>query len=207
MLLTDWFSLLAICLMGAMFPGASLAVVLRNTLNHSRLHGMVTGISHALGIGLYALLSVLGLVLLLQQSPLLVKAISYAGAVYLLWLGYQGLIAKAHTGRHAAIQTHQTTLLDAARDGLLMALLNPKVGLFFLALFSQFVQENMSFAAKAVFVSTITLVDGGWYVLVASVLSRSRLLDTLRQQQVWVERILGGILILLALKILLGNGY
>lgn len=205
--LTDWFSLLAICLMGAMFPGASLAVVLRNTLNHSRLHGMVTGISHALGIGLYALLSVLGLVLLLQQSPLLVEAISYAGAVYLLWLGYQGLIAKAHTGRHAAIQTHQTTLLDAARDGLLMALLNPKVGLFFLALFSQFVQENMSFAAKAVFVSTITLVDGGWYVLVASVLSCSRLLDTLRQQQVWVERILGGILILLALKILLGNGY
>ncbi|MBJ6610694.1 MAG: LysE family translocator [Candidatus Thiothrix moscowensis] len=205
--LTDWFSLLTICLMGAMFPGASLALVLRNTLNYSRLHGMVTGISHALGIGLYALLSVLGLVLLLQQSPLLVEAISYAGAVYLLWLGYQGLIAKAHTGRHAAIQTHQATLLDAARDGLLMALLNPKVGLFFLALFSQFVQENMSFAAKIVFVSTITLVDGGWYVLVASVLSRSRLLDTLRQQQVWVERILGGILILLALKILLGNGY
>lgn len=205
--LTDWLSLFSICLMGAMFPGASLAVVLRNTLNHSRLHGVVTGIAHALGIGLYALLSVLGLVLLLQQSPLLVKTISYTGAIYLLWLGYQGLSAKAHTGRHAAIQTHQTTLLDAARDGLLMALLNPKVGLFFLALFSQFVQENMSFAAKAVFVSTITLVDGGWYVLVASVLSRSRLLDTLRQQQVWVERILGGILILLALKILLGNSY
>ena len=74
--LTDWFSLLAICLMGAMFPGASLALVLRNTINHSRLHGMVTGVSHALGIGLYALLSVLGLVLLLQQSPLLAKAIS-----------------------------------------------------------------------------------------------------------------------------------
>ena len=201
--LTDWFSLLAICLMGAMFPGASLAVVLRNTLNHSRLHGMVTGVSHALGIGLYALLSVLGLVLLLQQSPLLVKAISYAGAVYLLWLGYQGLMAKAHTGRHTAIQTHQATLLDAARDGLLMALLNPKVGLFFLALFSQFVQEGMSLTAKTLFVSTIAIVDGAWYVLVAAVLSQGKWLEWLRQHQVWVERILGGILILLALRIFL----
>lgn len=204
--LTDWLSLLSICLMGAMFPGASLAVVLRHTLNHSRLHGVVTGIAHALGIGLYALLSVLGLVLLLQQSPWLVKAISYAGAAYLLWLGYQGLMAKPGNGHHTHLPTPTATLLDAARDGFLMALLNPKVGLFFLALFSQFVQENMSFVTKTVFVSTLTLVDGGWYVLVASVLSHSRLLDTLRQQQVWVERILGGILILLALKILLGHG-
>ncbi|MBU0656269.1 MAG: LysE family translocator [Gammaproteobacteria bacterium] len=203
MTFTIWLSLLAICLMGAMFPGASLAVVLRQTLNNSRLHGVVTGIAHSLGIGLYALLSVLGLALLLQQSPLLFRAISYAGAAYLLWLGYQGLMAKPGSGHPALTQANATSLLDAARDGFLIALLNPKVGLYFLALFSQFVHEDMSLAAKAVFVSTITLVDGGWYVLVAAVLSQGRALLWLKRHQVWIERGLGVILILLALRIFL----
>jgi threonine/homoserine/homoserine lactone efflux protein len=201
MTLTTWLSLLALCLMGAMFPGASLAVVLRQTLNHSRLHGVVTGIAHVFGIGLYALLSVLGLVLLLQQSPLLFRGISYAGAAYLLWLGYQGLMAKPGNGHQAGLQTAAVSLLDAARDGFLMALLNPKVGLYFLALFSQFVHEGMSFTAKTVFVGTITLVDGCWYVLVASVLSQGKTLVWLRQHQVWIERTLGLVLILLALRI------
>lgn len=205
MTFTTWLSLLALCLMGAMFPGASLAVVLRQTLNHSRLHGVVTGIAHAFGIGLYALLSVLGLALLLQQSPLLFRGISYAGAVYLLWLGYQGLMAKPGNSHQAGLPTATGSLLDAARDGLMIALLNPKVGLYFLALFSQFVHEGMSLAAKTVFVGTITLVDGGWYVLVASVLSQGQILAWLRQHQTGVERLLGGGLILLALSILLGN--
>lgn len=203
MTFTIWLSLLAICLMGAMFPGASLAVVLRQTLNNSRLHGVVTGIAHSLGIGLYALLSVLGLALLLQQSPLLFRAISYAGAAYLLWLGYQGLMAKPGSGHQALTQANATSLLDAARDGFLIALLNPKVGLYFLALFSQFVHEDMSLAAKTVFVTTITLVDGGWYVLVAAVLSQGRALLWLKRHQVWIERGLGVILILLALRIFL----
>lgn len=200
---SDWLSLLVICLMGAMFPGASLAVVLRQTLNHSRLHGLVCAVSHACGIGLYALLSVMGLVLLLQQSPLLFRGISYAGAAYLLWLGYQGLMAKPGGGHQATVQTGAGSLQQAARDGFMIALLNPKVGLYFLALFSQFVHPEMSIVAKAVFVGTITLVDGGWYVLVATVLSQGVALLWLKRHQVWIERILGVILILLALRIFL----
>ncbi len=203
MTLTTWLSLLMVCLMGAMFPGASLAVVLRQTLNNSRLHGVVTGIAHSLGVGLYALLSVLGLVLLLQQSPLLVKGISYAGAAYLLWLGYQGLTAKPSNGQQAELQTQTAALWDAARDGFMVSLLNPKIGLFFLALFSQFIQDDMTLADKAIFVGTITITDGGWYVLVAAVLSQGPVLGWLRQHQVWIERILGVVLILLALRIVL----
>lgn len=203
MSLSEWFSLLAICLMGAMFPGASLAVVLRQTLNNSRIHGVVTGITHACGIGLYALLSVLGLALVLQQSPLLFRGISYAGAAYLLWLGYQGLMAKPGGGHTDTTQTNTVSLWKAAQDGFMIALLNPKVGLFFLALFSQFIHEGMSFAAKAVFVGTITLVDGSWYVLVAAVLSQGLALLWLKQHQVWIERGLGVILLLLALRIFL----
>ncbi len=203
MTLSIWLSLVMVCIMGAMFPGASLAVVLRQTLNYSPLHGAITGLAHASGIGLYALLSVLGLALLLQQSPFVFKVMSYAGAVYLLWLGYQGITAKP-TPNHLPTdnQAHSVTLAEAARDGFLISLLNPKVGLYFLALFSQFVTPDMSLADKTLFVATITSIDGLWYVLVALVLSQGKILPWLKQHQVWVERALGVILIALALRIL-----
>lgn len=200
--LHDWLSLLTICLLGAMFPGASLALVLRYTL-HSRAHGIAAALGHASGMGLYALLAVLGLVLVLQQSALLHTAISYAGAGYLLWLGYQGL--RARPAPSTAIQAATpSSLYAAARAGFFMALLNPKVGLFFLALFSQFVQAAMGWDARAIFIATIALVDGGWYALVASVLAHGSVLAWLRQHQVWVERALGVVLIGFALKILSG---
>jgi threonine/homoserine/homoserine lactone efflux protein len=205
MTFTTWLSLLLVCLMGAMFPGASLAVVLRQTINNSPLHGVVTSISHALGVGVYALLSVLGLGLLLQQSPMLMKVISYAGAVYLLWIGIQGILAKpVKESSHAELKTEQTaSLWNAARDGFMIALLNPKIGLYFLALFSQFIHPGMGFDAKAIFVLTIILVDGLWYILVSLVLSRGPILVWLKHNQLWVERILGVVLIVIALRIFL----
>lgn len=203
MTFSTWLSLVAVCLMGAMFPGASLAAVLRHTLNNSPLHGAVTGIAHATGIGLYALLSVLGLALLLHQSPLLFKFISYAGAAYLLWLGYKGLTAKASAMVTATDSPAQpVSLKEAARDGFLISMLNPKIGLYFVALFSQFVTPNMSTLDKTIFVITIAVIDGAWYVLVASVLSRGLVLNWLKRHQLWVERLLGAILIALALRII-----
>lgn len=206
MTLTTWLSLLLVCLMGAMFPGASLAVVLRQTLNNSALHGVVTAVSHALGVGVYALLSVLGLGLLLQQSPLLTQLISYAGAVYLLWLGIQGILAKPQQSSlyHAESPSQPTaSLLEAARDGFMIALLNPKIGLYFLALFSQFIHPGMGIGSKAIFVLTIIMVDGLWYILVSLVLSRGPLLAWLKRNQLWVERALGLVLMLIALRIFL----
>lgn len=205
MTLATWFSLLLVCLMGAMFPGASLAVVLRQTLSNSPLHGVITSITHALGVGVYALLSVLGLGLLLHQSPVLMKVLSYGGAVYLLWIGIQGVLAKPNgTTGHAELQTKQTaSLWDAARDGFMIALLNPKIGLYFLALFSQFIHTGMGIDAKAIFVLTIIFVDGLWYVLVSLVLSQGSVLAWLKHNQLWVERALGVVLIAIALRIFL----
>ena len=202
MTFATWLSLLLVCLMGAMFPGASLAVVLRQTLNNSQLHGAISSIAHALGVGVYAVLSVLGLGLLLQQSPVLAKVISYAGALYLLWIGFQSLLAKPSLGHHTeAIAEHSVSLFDAARDGFMIALLNPKIGLYFLALFSQFIHEGMGLWPKIIFVLTIIIVDGLWYLLVSLLLSQGPILVWLKRNQLWVDRALGVILILIALRI------
>ena len=62
MILTEWSKLALICILGAMSPGPSLAVILRNSISGGRKQGIFAGIGHGLGITLYALIAVFGLI-------------------------------------------------------------------------------------------------------------------------------------------------
>ncbi|MDR5865289.1 LysE family translocator [Halomonas koreensis] len=197
-----WMSLVAICAMGAMSPGPSLALVLRHTLGGGRVPGVVAALSHALGVGLYALLTVWGLGAVIVRFPLLFQAITWGGAAYLAWLGIKALRA----GRAGALRAEATATTggQAARDGMLVALGNPKLILFFIALLSQFVTPDMSLAARAIIVLTAMVIDGGWYVLVAVGLSHSRVLPWLQARAHWINRATGVLLLALALRVVAG---
>ncbi|MEC9482566.1 MAG: LysE family translocator [Halomonas sp.] len=200
--LTLWLSLAAVCAMGAMSPGPSLAMVLRHTLGGGRTPGVIAGISHALGVGFYALLTVWGLGAVITHQPWLFLLITWGGAAYLAWLGIKALRA----GQGGALEASGvlTSHTRAARDGVLVALANPKLILFFVALLSQFVSADMDWVAKATIVATATLIDGGWYVLVAVALSNSRVLPWLQARAQWINRLTGVLLIALALRVVLG---
>ncbi|MFC3282858.1 LysE family translocator [Litchfieldella rifensis] len=197
-----WLSLAAVCAMGAMSPGPSLALVLRHTLGGGRLPGVAAALSHALGVGLYALLTVWGLGALIARQPLLFQFITWVGAAYLAWLGIKALRA----GRVATWQASGviTSRAQAAREGMLVALGNPKLILFFVALLSQFVSPEMSLAAKTLIVATAMVIDGGWYVLVAMALSHSSVLPWLQARAHWINRLTGVLLLGLALRVVLG---
>ena len=200
--LSLWLSLAAICAMGAMSPGPSLALVLRHTLGGGRLTGMIAAVCHALGVGLYALLTVWGLGALIAGFPLLFQLITWGGAAYLAWLGVKALRAGQTGALHP--QAVVTSREQAAKEGILVALGNPKLILFFVALLSQFVTPDMGVLAKAIIVLTAMIIDGGWYVLVAVALSHSRVLPWLQQRVAWINRITGILLIALALRVVAG---
>lgn len=201
MTISIWLSLLLICILGAMSPGPSLAVVAKHSLTGGRKHGLVTAWSHACGVGLYALLTLLGLAVVLKQSPTVFNMISYAGAGYLAYLGVNALRSKGGVAEKLAVGK-PSSLLHAARDGLMISLLNPKLALYFLALFSQFVALGTETGSKIVIVATPLLVDGLWYTLVACVLSYPRVLQTLRSRAVLIDRLSGVVLIGLACRVL-----
>ena len=199
MTLTSWLSLVAICVLGALSPGPSLAVVLRQSMNNDAKHGMVAGISHAMGVGLWAVLTIFGLGVLVKESPLLFNALTYAGAAYLAWMGIQAL--RAGKSEVQPLTNGRSEYLQAARDGLMISLLNPKLAIFFLALFSQFISADNSIADQLLMISTVTLIDGCWYVLVALVLSRMGLLEKLSQHSHTINKITGAIFIALAIRV------
>jgi threonine/homoserine/homoserine lactone efflux protein len=191
---TDWLLLIGVCALGAMTPGASLAVVTRHTLRGSARAGVSAGLAHAAGIGVYAVATVAGLAVVLRGFPQLELAIRLAGSLFLLWLALGSWRAAAGPAPEPDAEAGG----NAVRDGFLIAFLNPKVALFFLALFSQFVSADMAMAARVQVAATAVVIDGGWYSLVALLLARGPVLAALRRHHDKVERATAVVLMLVA---------
>jgi len=202
MTIAIWLTVVSICLLGAMSPGPSLAVVLQQTLRGGRETGLIAAVTHGLGIGLYALLCISGIAVMITTSPLLFTALQWLGAAYLIWIGIKGLRARAQTD--ITLQNPPTTG-SAARDGFLVVFLNPKVAVFFIALFSQVIGSETTWLEKFAYAATALFIDMGWYMLVAWSFSNPRWLGHLQRNVVWLERAFGVILIALAIRLLAGG--
>jgi len=202
MTLAIWLTVVSICLLGAMSPGPSLAVVLQQTIRGGRETGLIAAISHGLGIGLYALLCISGIAVMITASPRLFTGLQWLGAMYLIWIGIKGLLAKDHTAEELP---DTPTSSSAARDGFLVVFFNPKVAVFFIALFSQVIGDETTSLERFAYAATAMFIDMGWYMIVAWSFSNPRWLGRLQQNSVWLERIFGVILIVLALRLMAGD--
>ncbi len=80
-----WFQFALVCLIGAMSPGPSLAIVIRNNVNYNRMAGILTSLGHGLGIGVYATAAVLGLGFILQANQMLFLIIQISGLFFLFF--------------------------------------------------------------------------------------------------------------------------
>lgn len=199
MTLITWFSLVAICCAGAMSPGPSLAVVVRHTISSGRTHGMVTALFHGAGVVAWAIATIFGLAILVAESPLLYRFITYTGAGYLAWLGIKAIRSKGGEQQH--LDKARASLSEAARDGMMISLLNPKLAIFFIALFSQFVSTSLTLDDQLVMIATAGIIDSLWYSLVALALSSPRIFDTMQKKSVAIDRASGVILIGLSLRV------
>ncbi len=200
MTLTAWLSLLAVCCLGAMSPGPSLAVVLKQAVGNGRSHGLATSWFHACGVGLWAFATISGLAILVAESELAFRVITWLGAGYLAWIGVKAIRA----GRGSAFSVKSgkpVSILTAGIEGAAISLLNPKLAVFFIALFSQFVSPDATLGDQLIMTATAALVDGIWYSIVVLILSHGPILKTLQDRSQLVNRLTGGVLIGLAARV------
>jgi threonine/homoserine/homoserine lactone efflux protein len=123
-----------------------------------------------------------------------------AGAAYLAYLGFNALRSKG--GVAAKLESgEETTVLQSAREGFLISILSPKIALFFIALFSQFVALGNDLSNQMIIVATPFVVDGLWYTFITLVLSNSRVVDRIRSKAVLIDRLSGIVLMLLAVRV------
>jgi len=203
MTLELWLSLVVICILGALSPGPSLALVVRNTILGGQRAGLATALSHGFGVGLYAAIAVTGIGLVLVQSPLVFQIIQYSGAAFLLYLAFNALKSNGSNIELDVAQGQSTKQINGWRDGFLLAFLNPKLAIFFLALFSQFVDVNASMSHKLIMIFTVGGLDALWYCFVAFGLSRGPILAKLKANSHMIDKITGIVLILLAVRVVI----
>ena len=150
-------------------PGPDSLLVLRNTLRSGRRAGWVTACGTLSGLLVWAMAAALGLAALLQVSHLGYDIVRLAGAGYLIWLGASSLRPsrrkQAGTGTGIGTGTGEPAgrLPAGARGsrlfltGLLSNLLNPKIGVFFIAFLPGFIPAGTS-------AMTFSLVLGLWFI-------------------------------------------
>ncbi len=198
-----WLSFVVICVMGALSPGPSLAIVIKNTLAGGTPQGYATAISHGLGVALYAAITATGIAVIIVQSPLIFSIIQYTGAVFLLYLGIKSLLSKKVNQVFSDEGEQEKVRVNGWRDGFLIAFLNPKLAIFFLALFSQFLTSDASYEQKIIMTATVGSIDALWYCLVTFTLSRGNIINKLRANSHVVDKVTGSFLILLAARVVI----
>ena len=196
MTLSAWLSLALVCLLGAMSPGPSLAIVVRHSVNSGTRAGVICALSHGFGIFLWAALMASGLGALLFAQPTWFDGLRALGAGFLMYLGCRALMAQ----RGASANTGEANSGGgkAAREGLVIALSNPKVAVFFAALFSQFIQPDATLKTQLMIAITAAVIDVLWYMVVAILLSRPVWSGYLTQHGSLLDRGFGVILIVVS---------
>ena len=80
--------------MGAISPGPSLIVVLRNTISGGKRQGVMTALGHGIGLGIYAFIAVMGLSSLLIANENIFNLLQWSGILFLIWLAYNMILTK-----------------------------------------------------------------------------------------------------------------
>jgi threonine/homoserine/homoserine lactone efflux protein len=145
-------------------PGPNLLYLISRTLCQGRSAGLVSLAGTTTGFVVHILAAALGLSAVFVAVPIAYDAVRIAGALYLLWLAWDAVRPSAGAGGMFA----PARLPDAPpgrlfRMGLLTSILNPKVALFYLALFPQFVAP----AAGSVLLQSLVL--GATQIVIAVV--------------------------------------
>src|SRR5688572_18418493 len=123
-------------------PGANFLVVSRNALAYSRQTGLLTARGVALGTLTYVTIGMLGFATIIATSPLLFNLIKGVGAVYFFYVGAKTLygLRKSPQSREQQGEAKDLSRRGAFFSGLVTALSNPTAALYFLSLFTTFVQ-------------------------------------------------------------------
>ncbi|NQV90162.1 LysE family translocator [Candidatus Uhrbacteria bacterium] len=193
-------------MLGLISPGPDFVMIVRNSLVYSRRTGIMTALGIAMGVGVHVTYSLLGIGLLVSKSILLFNALKTFGALYLLYLAYHMLRSQPKTKEELAVFVKPDIAPSKAfKIGFLTNVFNPKATLFFLAVFSQVIDPATGLLLKLAFGTEMIILTFLWFAFVANVLTIARITTSYQRITHHIDRLMGGVLAILGLKILFSS--
>lgn len=190
-----------VCLLGAMSPGPSMVVVINNAIFKNRYHGILTSIGHGIGIGIYALFAVLGIGIAIETNLFLFNGIRILSVIFLIYLGVRSIINKTKIDFDKKNNTKEgaTSFLQ----GFSISILNPKIFIWFVAIYSQFMSLDNDIVFNSYLVLTAGIVDVTWYIALTLLVTSDLALEFVKSKISILQRFLGIIFITLGLVLLM----
>ena len=151
-------------------PGPAVLYIVARSLDQGRLAGFVSVLSIEAGNFVHVLAAALGLSAILMSSALAFSIVKYLGAADLIYLGLRRLLTREASHQPATFQ--RQGLSHIFRQGVLVAVLNPKTALFFFAFLPQFVDASkgsitLQLLSLGCMFVLMAIVTDGLYALLA----------------------------------------
>lgn len=195
-------ALLAVAAAVTLTPGPAFALLVQVAAVHGRRVALANIAGNSLGVLAWGLLSALGVSALIAANQLAYDVLRLTGAAYLVYLGVRAVLATRSPERVGTSHPlPRADLADAARKGLVNSLANPKLAVFFVALFPQFLAPGTAVLPAALAMASVIVVfDVLWYGAVAVSVDRFRraLAPRLLRR---IEQVSGAVLVAFGLRL------
>ena len=186
-----------------------------------RRTGLICSLGITLGLAVHIIYSVLGLATLIAHSQPLLTAIKWLGGSYLIYLGWQGIQAKAKKPadltvainsdvidsdtdisiKKASIDTSSTASI--LRRGFFCNVFNPKAPVYFVAIFTLVLSPDIPLWQLAIYGVWMMVLQMAWFSTVVMLLSIPAIHRRFQRFEHWIDRVLGTAMIILGLNLIL----
>ena len=189
-----------VCLLGAMSPGPSMMVVINNAIFKNKFNGILTALGHGFGIGIYALFAVVGVGLILKTNTIVFNSLKFLSIIFLFYLGIQAIMKKDQ------IEFDKNNIKSGLRSflqGLSISILNPKIFIWFIAIYSQFMSLNNDYFFNISLVLIASIVDALWYLLLVNLVTSHTVLELIKNKSYLIQKIVGILFIIISIILLI----
>ncbi len=189
-----------VCLLGAMSPGPSMMVVINNAIFKNKFNGILTAIGHGFGIGIYALFAVIGVGLIIKTNVFIFSSLKFLSIIFLFYLGIQAIIKKDQIKYD---KTNIKSGMQSFFQGLSISILNPKIFIWFIAIYSQFMSLDNTYFFNISLVLIASIVDALWYLLLVNLVTFHGILELIKNKSHLMQKIVGFLFIIISMILLI----
>ena len=188
--------------MALITPGADMAITIANSLQNKRKVAFFSAFGTACAHCFYSTFALLGVAILIQQTPQLFQMLQIVGAGYLVFLGVQNLYKAQKKKALFDIKHGVLTPIIAFRRAFFVGLSNPMVIIFFISIFSAVLKPTTSNFEKTLLNLAVSVMAFSWFATIAFCVTYKKTQTMLNKNIAWVERITGVVLVILGVKLI-----
>lgn len=202
--MNELIAVATITILAVISPGPDFAMVTRNSYAFGSRTGLISALGIACGVQVHVMYTVLGIAVVIVDSPLLFLAMKVLGAAYLIYLGYQSLTNQTALKLEEAPGAAPSSLA-AFRMGFLTNALNPKTMLFVVATYTQVVHAGSPMSHNVAYGLFMSVSHWIWFSIVALFFAAPAMRRRLLNHQLTVDKLIGIALIALGASLAFTN--